>query len=296
MMATDLKLKPPIILIGNHRSGTTLTQQLFGLHPAVVTWHEPKTIWRYADPGRPDDEADESDATDEVVRYIRHRFLKYQLRNGNRQIMEKTPSNVLRVPFVHKVFPEAKFLYVTRNALSCINSAEVKWNKKKTKTWAALRKSLSDAPLSQLHYYARPFLSLVLVRKFLKNDDMLVTGPRYNGMDRDLKERGSLPTIARQWARCNRKAREDLAKLGDGRVLTFKYEDLTRDPASVLRRMYEHCGLSCDDSILNAARQVIDPGRQEKWRSLDQEQLRAIIPEIRDEMERYGYEIPQALR
>src|SRR5690348_11147352 len=129
MMATDLKLKPPIILIGNHRSGTTLTQQLFGLHPAVATWHEPKTIWRYADPGRPDDDADESDATDEVVRYIRHRFLKDQLRHGNRQVMEKTPSNVLRVPFVHKVFPEAKFLYVTRNALSCINSAEVKWNK-----------------------------------------------------------------------------------------------------------------------------------------------------------------------
>ena len=41
---------------------------------------------------------------------------------------------------------------------------------------------------------------------------------------------------------------------------------------------------------------MIDPGRQEKWLRLDHDELREIIPEIRDEMEAYGYEIPQALR
>jgi len=61
---TERELRPPIILIGNHRSGTTLTQELFGLHPDVVTWYEPRTLWRYPDPGRPDDESDERDATD----------------------------------------------------------------------------------------------------------------------------------------------------------------------------------------------------------------------------------------
>jgi hypothetical protein len=290
------KLKPPIILIGNHRSGTSLTQRLFGLHPAIVTWHEPRSLWRYTDPGRPDDESDESDATEEVVRYIRRRFLKYQSQHGDRRIMEKTPSNVLRVPFVHKIFPEAKYVYIARNALSCISSAEVKWEKKKTKTWSNLRRSLSDAPLSQLHYYAGAFLTHMVVRRVVKTNRMLVSGPRYKGMDQDLREHGTLRVIARQWARCNRKAREDLAKLGNGSVCTFRYEDLIQGPASVLRRMYDHCELSCDDKIIRAAEEMIHPGGQEKWMRLDQDELRAIIPEIRDEMEFYGYEIPQALQ
>lgn len=290
------KLKPPVILIGNYRSGTSLTQRLFGLQSAVVTWHEPRSLWRYANPGRPDDESDESDATEEVVHYIRGRFLKYQLQHGDRRIMEKTPSNVLRVPFVHKIFPEAKYLYITRNALSCISSAELKWHQTKTKTWSALRRSLADAPLSQLHYYAGDFLTHMVVRKVVKSRHMLISGPRYKGMDQDLKEHGTLRVIARQWALCNRKAREDLARLGSDCVFTFRYEDLIQDPVSVVRRIFDHCELSCDDKIIRAAKEMIDPGRQEKWTRLSQDELRTIIPEIRDEMEFYGYDIPQPLR
>ena len=39
MLATNLR--PPIFLIGNYRSGTTIAQNLIGLHPDVVTWYEP---------------------------------------------------------------------------------------------------------------------------------------------------------------------------------------------------------------------------------------------------------------
>jgi hypothetical protein len=293
---TSTKLKPPIILIGNYRSGTTLMLQLFGLHPAIVAWHEPRSLWRYADPGRSDDESDESDATEKVIRYIRRRFLQYQVEHGDRQIMEKTPSNVLRVPFVHKIFPEAKILYITRNAFSCISSAKVKWDTRKTKTWPNLRRSLADAPLSQLHHYAGAFLNHMVARKIVKSRRALVSGPRYKGMDQDLNELEPLRVIARQWARGNRKAREDLAKLGNGSVCALRYEELMQDPASVLQHIFDHCELSYDDRVLRAAKEMIDPGRQDKWMNLDHDELRAIIPEIRDEMELCGYEIPQYLR
>src|SRR5436190_10826177 len=76
MAATELK--PPIFLIGNYRSGTTIAQKLIGLHPDIATWYEPKTIWLYADPARRHDEFGENDATEKVARYIRGRFLEYQ--------------------------------------------------------------------------------------------------------------------------------------------------------------------------------------------------------------------------
>jgi hypothetical protein len=291
-MAT--KLRPPIFLIGNYRSGTTIAQKLIGLHPDIVTWYEPRTLWLYADPARHHDEFAKNDATEKVVRYIRDRFLEYQSRHGGRRIMENTPSNVLRVPFVHEIFPDAVFLYITRNPFSCISSMELKWQK--TKTFKGLRRTLAVTPMTQLHYYAKDFIKQMIVKKVLNKKYTPIYGPRYKGIDEDLKGTEKLRVIARQWARGNRKAREDLARLGNGRVLSFRYEDLMQDPESVLRRIYQHCGLDCTDDIVRTAKEMVDPGRQQKWLRLDPKELTAIIPEVQDEMGFYRYEVPQPLR
>jgi hypothetical protein len=291
---TSTALKPPIFLIGNYRSGTTITQNLIGLHADVVTWYEPRTLWRYADPGRRHDEFDEQDATEKVSRYVRGRFLKFQSRHGGRQVMENTPSNVLRVPFVHQIFPEAVYMFITRNPFSCISSIEAEWHR--TKTWRGLLRTLSDTPSTQLHYYAGEFLKHMVIRKVLPYGCRTIYGPRYQGIDQDLKRQGLLTVIARQWALCNRRAREDLARLGNGRVLQFRYEDLIQDPGAVVRLIYDHCGLVCDGRIVQAATEMVDPGRQQKWLRLDPAELKAIMPEIQEEMDRYGYEIPAPLR
>src|SRR5919108_5845859 len=119
------ELRPPIILFGNFRSGTTILQKVISTHPDVVKWYEPYGLWLCADPGRSHDEFDENDATDKVKRYIRNKFLKYQQQHGNRIIMEKSPTNVLRIPYVRAIFPEASFLYIVRNPLSFISSVEL---------------------------------------------------------------------------------------------------------------------------------------------------------------------------
>ena len=101
------ELKPPIFLFGNTRSGTTIVQKMVSLHPDVVKWYEPRTLWLIADPGRNHDEFDEGDATEKVKRHIRKQFLKYQKENGNCVVMEKTPANILKIPYVRAIFPEA---------------------------------------------------------------------------------------------------------------------------------------------------------------------------------------------
>lgn len=290
---TTAELKPPIFLIGNYRSGTTITQKLIGLHPDVVTWYEPKTLWLYADPARRHDEFVKADASEKVVRYIRNRFLDYQLRNGNRQIMENTPANVLRVPFIHQIFPKAIFLYITRNPFSYISSMELKWQR--AKSFKGLLRLLKETPATQVHYYVGDVVKQIVAKRILHRKYTSIYGPRYKGIDRDLQEHQKLTVIARQWARGNRMAREDLARLGEGRVLSFRYEDLIQDPELVLRRIYEHCGLHCSDDILRVAKEMIDPGRQQKWLRLDANELAAIIPEVRDEMGFYRYEIPPSL-
>jgi hypothetical protein len=150
--------------------------------------------------------------------------------------------------------------------------------------------------VTQLHYYAKDFIKQIIAKKILRRKYTPIYGPRYKGIDRDLQEQEKLTVIARQWARGNQKAREDLARLGNGRVLSFRYEDLMQDPEPVLRRIYQHCGLDCTDEIVRTAKEMIDPGRQQKWLRLDRKELAAIIPEIRDEMQYYRYDIPQPLQ
>lgn len=290
---TGTKLKPPIFLIGNYRSGTTITQNLIGLHPDIVTWYEPRTMWLYADPARCHDEFGERDATEKVVRYIRRQFLSFQSAHGGRKIMENTPSNVLRVPYVHKIFPEAIFLYITRNPFSVISSMELKWQR--TKTLRGMKRTIKATPVTQLHYHVGTFIKQLLIKRVLGKKYIPVYGPRYIGINEDLKELGTLRVIARQWARGNQRAREDLSRLGKS-VLFIRYEDLMQEPEAVLRCIYDHCGLDCSDEIVRAAKQMIDPTRQEKWLRLDPEKLKAVLPEIQEEMRVYGYEVPPALR
>lgn len=287
-------LKPPIFLIGNYRSGTTITQKLIGLHPDVVTWYEPRTLWLYADPSRPHDEFGEADATEDVTRFIRRKFLKYQTRNGGRKVMENTPSNVLRVPYVNALFPNAIYLFMTRNPFSCISSMDLKWQR--PKTLSGLRRTLAVTPPTQLHHYAGEFIRHFVLKRLFKRRIVGIYGPRYDGIEHDLAMHGRLRVVARQWARCNGKARVDLSKLGADRVLAFRYEDLIEDPGAMVRRIYDHCGLDCTADIVQAATQMVDPGRQEKWRRLDPDDLKGIVPELLEEMACYGYEVPTSLQ
>ena len=170
---------------------------------------------------------------------------------------------------------------------------EIKWQR--TKTLKGLKRTLEVTPVTQIHHYAKSFIKQFITKKILGKKYTPSYGPRYKGIEQDLKDCGKLTVIARQWARGNRKAREDLARLGTGRVFSFRYEDLMQDPEPVLRGIYKHCGLDCDDNIVRAAKEMIDPGRQQKWLRLDPNELAAIIPEVRDEMEIYRYEVPSLL-
>jgi hypothetical protein len=287
------ELKPPIILFGNTRSGTTIVQKVMATHPDIVPWYEPRTLWLYADPGRGHDEFDASDATDEVKRYIRKQFLKFQKRHGNRVVMEKTPANILKIPYVQAIFPEATFLFIVRNPFSFISSVEMKWQRPVTSK--GIRRRLTYTPITQLRHYAGRLIRQQFDKRVLRRKYLSLWGPRYKGMDQDLKTHDLLTVIARQWSVCSRQAEKDLALFGNGQVLRLRYEDFVEDPISDLERICAHCGLQMTDDMVRAANEWVKSDRQLKWRRFDPRDLARILPEISDEMQRHGYEIPMEI-
>lgn len=287
------ELKSPIILFGNTRSGTTIVQKVMSTHPDLVGWYEPNALWLFADPGRRHDEFDESDATDKVSKYIQKHFLGYQKEHGNCLVLEKTPVNILRISYVRAIFPEATFLFIVRNPFSFINSVENKWQK--SVTGRGILRRLKDTPLSQLHHYGYHYFVQQYNKRILRRKYLSMWGPRYKGIQDDLRTQDLLTVIARQWSVCSMKAEKDLAQFDNGQVLRLKYEDFVEDPISDLERICAHSRLEMTNDMVKAAKEWVKSDRQEKWRRFDPEDLARILPEIGSEMQRHGYAIPEEI-
>ena len=286
-------LKPPIIIFSNTRSGSTIVQKVMGLHPDIVQWYEPRTLWLCADPGRRHDEFDAKDATDKVKRYIRKQFLKYQKHYGDRVVLEKTPANILKIPYVRAIFPEAVYLFIVRNPFSFINSVELKWQR--PLSGKGILRRLKPTPVTQLHYYAGRLFRNQILKRVLRRKYLSIWGPRYEGIQQDLEKHDLLTVIARQWSVCSKKAEKDLSLFGNGRVLRLKYEEFVENPIADLERICAHCGLVMTTQMAKAAKEQVKSDRQDKWRRFDPIDLALILPEIEEEMQRHGYEIPEEI-
>jgi hypothetical protein len=101
-----------------------------------------------------------------------------------------------------------------------------------------------------------------------------------------------MAVIARQWSRSSAKTEQDLALVEEGRVLRLRYEDFVEDPISDMERICAHCGLQMTDDLAKTVRETVKTDRTLKWQRFEPQVLARIIPELIDEMERNGYEIP----
>lgn len=287
------ELKPPIIILGNTRSGTSVLQQVLGTHPSVVPWYEPRHLWQVADPAREHDEFDAEDATERVRRYVRRRFLAVQRRNGGARVVEKTPVNVLRIPYVRAILPEASYLYVVRSPWSFLSSVEQKWQRPVTSRGVVRR--LGSTPLRHLHHYAAKYLRQQVEKRVLHRRYLSIWGPRYRGIQADLANEELLTVIARQWAVPSAKAAAELRAWPTGDVLALRYEDFVLDPVGWLERICAHTAIELTPELVTLARSHVDPNRRDKWRRFSPEQLAALLPELEGEMERHGYEVPDEI-
>jgi hypothetical protein len=275
-----------VIVLGNVRSGTTMLQNMIGLDPDSVTWFEPRTIWAYAAPMRRHDLFDTSDATPRVKRYIRGRFLKFQEAHGNKRIIEKTPSNLMRIPYVNEIFPEALYVYILRNPLSYIFSSEILWKQSINK--GKFIKRLNETPTIQLPCYLPRLAADLFSKRILKRRYVSVWGVRYPGIQADLKSLSTFEVIAKQWTAASHQAEADLHLLGD-RMLQLRYEDLVTNPAIEFEKIYNHLGMDYSANIKKQIQNIVQSNRQNKWQKLDSAIVSKCIPQMADEMVRQGY-------
>jgi uncharacterized protein (TIGR03032 family) len=167
------------------------------------------------------------------------------------RLLEKTPKNALRVPFLASAFPDALFIYLYRNPRESINSIYEAWRSGRFVTYP------------QLPGWTGPPWSLLLVPGW-----------------RELAE-APLPEIAaRQWSIATERLLDDLEALPSDRWCVANYGRLVSEPQAEIERLSRFLDIEWDRRLsapLPISRHTLTPPELGKWRH-NAEVLEPVFP------------------
>jgi hypothetical protein len=270
-------LNQPVFIIAAPRSGSTLLFETLAVSEQLCTLggegHELIEGIAALQPGAPRVESNRLDAehaTDAVASRIVAQMLR-EARDAHGKppppatairFLEKTPKNALRIPFLNRIFPDARFIVLWREPRENLGSIIEAWRSGRWKTYNGLPGF--DGPWS------------------------LLLPPGWRAMNgRPLAE-----IAAFQWDSTYRIVLDDLAALARERWTTVSYGDLTGNTAATIRRLCEFIGIEFDRSLaqhvmqpLPWSRYTLAPPAPGKWRQHETE-ISGVLPSIRATWER----------
>ena len=277
----------PVIIIGAARSGTNMLRDVMVRLPGCGTWpcDEINYIWRHGNRDVPTDEFQPLMATPKVRGFIRRAFERQARQQALATLVEKTCANALRVAFVARVFPEARFVYIHRDGRDVVASAIRRWTAPLDLPYI-LRKA-RYVPLGDVPYYASRYLWNRVYRLRSRHKRLAFWGPRFEGMEEALRSYPLAGVCALQWQRSVWKAESDLARLGPARVHAVAYEQFVTSPVSEMKRLA--CFLDREISAAEAATLTagVSARSLDKWRKhLADEEIELVETLLEDTLNR----------
>ncbi len=126
-------LETPVFLLGCGRSGTTILGKSLGKHPQITYLNERRDLWEAFYPEsiiwgqkavkyRGKLALNAVDTNEASNRKLRAIFRMEALLQGKPIVVEKLPINNFRLPFLHAIFPKARFLHIVRHGVEVARS------------------------------------------------------------------------------------------------------------------------------------------------------------------------------
>lgn len=293
-------MKQPIIILGAARSGTTLIGSIFKEHPDVAYWEEPNFIWKYKTAFLGHDMIPSKFATSKRKEYIEYNFDKF-LKNSNKSVfVEKTPANTYRIGYVHKIFPDAKFIHIIRDGREVALSARKKWlmqgdgnakkipsqDKSKLRDLKIRIRKLFELNKYDILFYTPMIIDSLLVDMKLKKYSFW--GPRYPGMREFKKNYSLIETTAMQWKYSVDNVLSYKRNIKEENFLEFKYEDFIKNPLEHTKKLFKFSGLQIPIDIKNYCKYVKE--NKCKWKEeLTKKEINDIENLIGSTLDYIGY-------
>jgi hypothetical protein len=280
----------PVVIIGAPRSGTNMLRDALCAFEGVGTWpcDEINYVWRHGNLRYPSDAFEPECATASVRAYVRRAFDRIAAASRLRYVVEKTCANSLRVGFVDRVLPDAKYVYIVRNGLDVAASAMRRW-KAKLDIGYILRKA-RFVPPTDVPYYALRYGVNRMHRLLSKEHRLASWGPRLENMG-SIVAAHDLPEIcALQWQACVERSDSAFAAIGTERVCQVRYESFVSDPKNALAAIARFLALqAAPDRIDDAARTVTRANVGKGVAELGGEKTRVLRSLVGSTLARHGY-------
>jgi hypothetical protein len=183
------------------------------------------------------------------------------------RFLEKTPRNALRVPFLRRIFPDARFVFLFRDPRENVSSILEVWES-----------SAENSPFK--HFDTLPGWS----GKSWK----LLLPPGWRALD----GKPVADVAARQWEAANQAILDGVEDLGPDRLCVLTYAELTGAPEQALRRICAFAGVALDERTVDAARRMapsrytLSPARPDKWKARAAE-IEPRLPALLDTVRRF---------
>jgi len=280
----------PLIVIGAPRSGTNMLRDCLCRLPGAGTWpcDEINFIWRYGNASFPSDAIPPDRARDAVRRYIHRAFQRRATTDRLDYVVEKTCANSLRVPFVERIFPEARYVFIVRDGVDAIASAMSRW----TAAWDPLyiARKARFLPLRDVHRYAWRFGRARFQRLVSGERRAGIWGPVPDALVDDVTGRPLEEVCAVQWRECVRSAQQAFDGMDPQRYCVVRYEDFVAHPQTELRRVISALQMpSAPDDVSEALAGVFQSSVGKGRTRLGDERLDRVLPLIDDTLSRFGY-------
>jgi len=282
----------PIIIIGAARSGTNMLRDIITKIPGFGTWpcDEINYIWRYGNRDKDSDEFAEEDLTPQIAKFIIGEFVKIQNKNNFNYVVEKTCANSLRVSFIRAIFPNAKYILITRDGRDVVSSAEKRWKAELDLNY--IYQKAKYIPKQDVLYYATKYFTNRISKIFSKEDRLATWGPRFNKIDEVLRNKNIFEISAIQWSKSVELSLEGLSSLSQEQLLHIQYENFTKSPHDVLPKLLGFLDYKGDEKTLKMLSSNVKYSSVGKWRSnLSNETLSKISPLINPTLIKLGYEL-----
>ena len=205
-------------------------------------------MWRFGNDRR-SDQLRAADARPEVIDHVHRSFAESLRALGRTRIVEKTPANTVRPAFVEAVFPDARFVHITRDGWAAVPSISAFASRRASgfdaRQVRKLRRRLQEAELVQMRHYV-PELARRAAGRLGRRAPLY--GPRLAGLRLVVDELGPLEAAALQWRTCIDAATVFGRSLPSARYLEVRLEQLD---VTTMAQVLEFCDLPASSEVLD---------------------------------------------